>query len=47
MAMNAGKYVFAQLLEFLPRHEFNKCRQRYHGEYKGTDGSLPPNRTFA
>jgi transposase len=32
--MNAGKYVFAQLLDFLPRHEFNKCRQRYHGDYK-------------
>jgi hypothetical protein len=32
--MNAGKYVFAQLLDFLPRHEFNKCRQRYRGDYK-------------
>jgi hypothetical protein len=32
--MNTGKYVFAQLLDYLPRHEFNKCRQRYHGDYK-------------
>jgi Domain of unknown function (DUF4372)/Transposase DDE domain len=32
--MNVGKYVFAQLLDFLPRHEFNKCRQRYRGDYK-------------
>jgi transposase len=32
--MNAGKYVFAQLLDFLPKHEFNKCRQRYRGDYK-------------
>ena len=32
--MNSGKYVFAQLLDFLPKHEFNLCRQRYRGEYK-------------
>jgi hypothetical protein len=32
--MNTGKYVLAQLLDFLPRHEFNKCRQRYGGDYK-------------
>jgi hypothetical protein len=32
--VNAGQYVFAQLLDFLPRHEFNKCRQRYRGDYK-------------
>lgn len=32
--MNTGKYVFAQLLDFLPRHEFSKCRQRYRGDYK-------------
>src|SRR2546422_4495596 len=32
--MNTGKYVFAQVLDFLPRHEFNKCRQRYRGDYK-------------
>ena len=32
--MNAGKYVFAQVLDFLPRHEFHKCRQRYRGDYK-------------
>jgi hypothetical protein len=32
--MNTGKYVFAQVLDFLPRHEFNQCRRRYRGDYK-------------
>src|ERR1700680_2253595 len=29
--MNAGRTVFAQLLDFLPKHEFNKCIRRYKG----------------
>jgi hypothetical protein len=29
--MHAGQLVFAQLLDFLPRHEFNTCVRRYHG----------------
>jgi hypothetical protein len=29
--MNSGRSVFAQLLDFVPKHEFNKCVQRYHG----------------
>ena len=29
--MFAGKLVFAQLMEFLPRHEFDKCVQHYRG----------------
>lgn len=32
--MNSGKTVFAQLLQFLPRYEFNKCVKRYDGNYK-------------
>ena len=32
--MNSGKTVFAQLLQFLPRYEFNKCVKRYNGNYK-------------
>jgi|TARA_B100001971_G_scaffold209423_1_gene232981 transposase len=32
--MNAGRIVFAQLAGFLPMHEFRKCIDRYHGEYK-------------
>ncbi|MDI9569283.1 MAG: IS4 family transposase [Pseudomonadota bacterium] len=29
--MNIGKTVFAQVLEHLPRYEFNKCVKRYNG----------------
>lgn len=32
--MNTGRTVFAQLMDFLPSHEFRKCVQRYHGNYK-------------
>ena len=31
--MNFGKNVFRQLLQFLPRHEFNLCVRRYRGEH--------------
>lgn len=30
--MHAGRLVFAQLMDFLPRHEFNTCVRRYHGD---------------
>ena len=29
--MHEGKTIFAQLLEFVSRHEFNLCVRRYHG----------------
>ena len=29
--MHSGRIVFAQLLDFLPRHEFNKCVLRHRG----------------
>jgi hypothetical protein len=29
--MNEGRTVFAQLLDFLPKYEFDKCVVRYHG----------------
>ncbi|MDF1527406.1 MAG: DUF4372 domain-containing protein, partial [bacterium] len=32
--MNTGQTVFRQLLQFFPRHEFNSCVNRYHGEYR-------------
>ena len=32
--MNSGKTVFAQLMSFLPWYEFDKCVQRYNGNYK-------------
>jgi hypothetical protein len=30
--MLAGQLVFAQLMDFLPRHEFNTCVRRYRGD---------------
>jgi len=32
--MNAEKTIFAQLLSFIPRHEFDKCVARYDGDYR-------------
>lgn len=32
--MNSGKTVFKQLLQFLPRYEFNLCVHRYRGDYR-------------
>jgi hypothetical protein len=32
--MYSGKYVFAQLLSFVDRYEFNKCVKRYFGNYR-------------
>ena len=29
--MNSGRTVFAQILDYLPKHEFNKCIERYQG----------------
>ena len=32
--MNSGKAIFRQLLEYLPRYEFNKCVAKYNVNYK-------------
>ena len=32
--MNQGKYVFAQLIEFLSHNDFNVCVTKYQGNYK-------------
>ena len=32
--MHTGRFVFSQILDFLPRYEFNKCVQRYQGNYR-------------
>jgi len=29
--MYSGQIVFSQLMDFLPKHEFEKCVRRYHG----------------
>ena len=31
---NEGRTVFAQLLDFLPKYEFDKCVARYHGNFR-------------
>lgn len=31
--MYSGRIVFSQLMDFLPKHEFDKCVQRYQGNY--------------
>ena len=30
--MHSGSFVFAQLMDFFPRHEFNTCVRRYRGD---------------
>lgn len=32
--MNQGNTVFSQLMSFFPEYEFNKCVERYNGNYK-------------
>jgi len=32
--MNPGKTIFAQLMDFLPAYQFQKCVERYRGHYK-------------
>jgi hypothetical protein len=32
--MNSGKYIFAQLLEFISKYEFEKCVTRYNGNHR-------------
>ena len=31
--MHLGKFVFAQIVEFIPRFEFDKCVKRYNGDF--------------
>lgn len=31
--MNQGRMIFSQLMDWLPKHEFNKCVQRYQGNH--------------
>jgi len=32
--MHSGRTVFSQIMDFIPRREFNRCVARYHGNYK-------------
>ena len=32
--MYTGQMIFSQLMDFLPKHEFDKCVRRYQGNYR-------------
>ncbi len=32
--MNQGRTIFAQLADQLPKHEFNRCVERYRGNHR-------------
>ena len=32
--MHSGRIIFSQVMSFFPRHEFQKCVRRYHGEHR-------------
>ncbi|MGL5683105.1 MAG: DUF4372 domain-containing protein [Marinifilaceae bacterium] len=31
--MNSGKYVFSQVMEFIPKYKFEKLVKQYKGNY--------------
>lgn len=35
--MNSGKYIFAQLLQFVNKYEFDKCVKRYNGNHRARE----------
>jgi len=32
--MNSGKTIFSQIMEFIPKYNFDKCVRRYNGNYR-------------
>jgi len=42
--MDSGKLVFAQLMAFMPRHDFDLCVRRYDGDrrLRGFSCRVPP-----
>jgi len=42
--MNQGKTVFAQLMSTISKYEFEKCVERYKGNYKVQSFTSPQNR---
>ena len=32
--MHAGRFVFSQLMDFLPKYEYDKCVRRYRGNHR-------------
>jgi hypothetical protein len=37
--VDTGRTVFSQLMDFLPAYEFQKCVNRYQGDYKPRNSS--------
>ena len=35
--MNIGRYIFAQVVDFLPRYQFDKAVAKYHGDWHAKD----------
>ena len=36
-SMNTGKYIFAQVIEFIPRYQFEKLVKQYNGDWHAKD----------
>jgi len=32
--MNTDRIIFSQIMDFIPKHQFNQCIRRYHGNYR-------------
>jgi hypothetical protein len=35
--MNVGRYVFSQVVKYIPRYQFDKCVKKYHGNWHVKD----------
>ena len=35
--MNLGKYVFSQVIDFIPRYQFDKLVKKYHGDWHSNE----------
>ena len=35
--MNFGKYIFAQVIDFIPRYQFDKLVKKYKGDWHAKD----------
>jgi len=45
--MHAGRFVFSQVMDFLPMYEFHKCVKRYRGDYRARFSGLDPRLSMA
>ena len=40
--MNIGKYIFAQVIDFIPRYQFDKLVKKYKGDWWKIQCKMPP-----